>query len=225
MTSDAQRAANGCNAQKSTGPNTTGGKERSRLNALKHGAFLSHSDHISATILEESLPVLLRSPETAETSTSRWAGPGLVRAGWERGSACAAARLPAEEARSQKKPAWPILSSPTSGQPRYTRRSSADSVILGGSVRFLRESPVQPCPKCTKVRRRVFRSSPKATREDPVELTFCTLIIQVDVRDIATLSLLARPTRFAWRAADGPERAPNGAIPMPPIVRDAEVVS
>ena len=224
MTSDAQRAANRCNAQKSTGPNTTGGKERSRLNALKHGAFLSHNDRISATILEESLPVLLRSPETAETSTSRWAGPGLVWAGGERGSACAAARLPAEEARSQKKPAWPILSSPTSGQPRYTRRSSADSVILGGSVRFLRESPVQPRPKCTKVRRRVFRSSPKPPG-GPVELTFCTLIIQVDVRDIATLSLLARPTRFAWRAGDGPERAPNGAIPMPPIVRDAEVVS
>ena len=54
MTSDPQREANRCNAQRSTGPQTVEGKQRSQLNAVKHGAFLSHNDHISATILQES---------------------------------------------------------------------------------------------------------------------------------------------------------------------------
>ena len=54
MTSDAQRQANRRNAQKSTGPKTSDGKQRSCMNSLKVGAYLSENDHISATLLSEN---------------------------------------------------------------------------------------------------------------------------------------------------------------------------
>jgi hypothetical protein len=42
MTSEAQREASRLNALKSTGPRTERGKERSRLNALRHGLRAKH---------------------------------------------------------------------------------------------------------------------------------------------------------------------------------------
>lgn len=53
MTSEAQRAANQRNAQKSTGPRTTAGKDRSSANAIRHGAYSTRHDSISASILQE----------------------------------------------------------------------------------------------------------------------------------------------------------------------------
>jgi hypothetical protein len=39
MTSEAQRHANGCNANKSTGPRSSAGKTKSSQNAVKHGVY------------------------------------------------------------------------------------------------------------------------------------------------------------------------------------------
>jgi hypothetical protein len=53
VTTETQRAANARNAQRSTGPRTEEGKARSSRNALKHGAFATRADAISASILQE----------------------------------------------------------------------------------------------------------------------------------------------------------------------------
>jgi hypothetical protein len=53
MTSEAQRAANQRNAQKSTGPRTEEGKARSSANSLKHGAYSGRQDIITSSILAE----------------------------------------------------------------------------------------------------------------------------------------------------------------------------
>lgn len=53
MTSEAQRAANQLNAQKSTGPRTEEGKARSSANSLKHGSYSGCHDIITSSILEE----------------------------------------------------------------------------------------------------------------------------------------------------------------------------
>ena len=58
--SDRQREANRANAQRSTGPKTVEGKERSRLNALKHG--------LAATMLDA--PGL--DPEIVQARMDAW---------------------------------------------------------------------------------------------------------------------------------------------------------
>jgi len=52
-TSAKQVAANRANAKRSTGPRTKEGKERSRLNSLKHGLYLECTPYISHGLFAE----------------------------------------------------------------------------------------------------------------------------------------------------------------------------
>ena len=84
MTSDAQHAANRRNAQKSTGPATPEGKQRSRMNALKHGTFLKHNDHGEATLRHVLLWDKIGTLEVEQNSAIKNLIPQLLQRSEER---------------------------------------------------------------------------------------------------------------------------------------------
>src|SRR5690348_5541346 len=83
MPSDRQLAANRRNAQRSTGPNTQAGKEKSKMNALKHGlasgsVVLEHEDaaefqELKQALLDEHAPAgLTERALTIQLAESYW---------------------------------------------------------------------------------------------------------------------------------------------------------
>jgi hypothetical protein len=109
MTSEAKRAANRANAQKSTGPRSREGKARSSQNATQHGLTRSSADDPAA---QDGLAVL------AASLVGEGASPALLA----QAQVVAAAQLDVERARAARirlQGRWieALLASPASGDP------------------------------------------------------------------------------------------------------------